>query len=149
MSFPTSPTNGQTTTVNNIDYIYDSTAGAWTRQGISNPNGAIFTRVVTITDATSITVNADVTDVAAQLNTQAAGTLTINAPTGTLRDGQKLLFRIRCTNVQTLSWNAVFDGSTDLVLPTSTTGGSKFDYFGVIYNSTASKWDLIAKVQGF
>lgn len=149
MSFPSSPTNGQTATVNNIDYVYDSTSQAWTRQAISNPNGSIFTRVVTIADATSITVNADVTDVAAQLNTQAAGTLTINAPTGTIRDGQKLLYRIRCTNVQTLSWNAVFDGSTDLVLPTATTGGSKFDYFGVIYNSTSSKWDLIAKVQGF
>jgi hypothetical protein len=149
MSFPTSPTNGQVATINNIDYIYDSTYQAWSRQPISNPNGSIFTRVVTITDATSITVNADVTDLALQLNTQTAGTLTINAPTGTLRDGQKLLFRIKCTNVQTLSWNAVFDGSSDLVLPTATTGGLKFDYFGVIYNSTASKWDLIAKIQGF
>ena len=149
MSFPTSPTNGQTTTVNNVDYIYDSTAQAWTRQGISNPNGSIFTRVVTITDATSITVNADITDVALQLNTQTAGTLTINAPTGTIRNGQKILYRIRCTNVQTLSWNVIFSGSSDLVLPSATTGGSKFDYFGVIYNSTSSKWDLIAKVQGF
>jgi hypothetical protein len=149
MSWPTNPTNGQTATVNNIDYVYDSTSQAWTRQPISNPNGATFTRVTTVTDATSITANADTTDVVVQLNTQTAGTLTINAPTGTIRNGQKLLYRIRCTNVQTLSWNAVFAGSTDLTLTTSTTGGSKFDYFGVIYNSTSSKWDLIAKIQGF
>ena len=31
MSFPTSPTNGQTTVLNNITYQYNSTLGAWTR----------------------------------------------------------------------------------------------------------------------
>lgn len=31
MAFPTSPTNGQTTTINNIIYTYNSTKGAWVR----------------------------------------------------------------------------------------------------------------------
>ena len=35
MAFPTSPTNGQTTTLNNITYIYNSTLGAWDVQGSS------------------------------------------------------------------------------------------------------------------
>jgi hypothetical protein len=31
MAFPLSPVNGQTTTLNGINYIYNSTSGAWTR----------------------------------------------------------------------------------------------------------------------
>jgi hypothetical protein len=31
MAFPVSPTNGQTATVNNITYVYNSTHGSWTR----------------------------------------------------------------------------------------------------------------------
>lgn len=106
-------------------------------------------RVVSIADATSITLNANTTDLGVQLNTQSAGTLTINAPTGTPSDGQKIMLRIRTSNVQTLSFNAIFQGSTDLSLPTSTSGSSKFDYMGFIYNSTSTKWQLLAKMFGF
>jgi len=106
-------------------------------------------RVVSYTDATSITINADTTDMATMANTQSAGTFTVNAPTGTLVNGQKLLFRMTSTNVQTFSWNAVFRGSTDLPLPTASSGSGKEDYLGFIYDSTSSKWDLIAKNFGF
>lgn len=106
-------------------------------------------RVVALADATSVTFNADTTDVATQANTQAVGTLTINAPTGTPFNGQKLIFRLQSTNVQTFSWNAAFQGSTDLGLPTVSSGSSKYDYIGFMYNSTASKWQMIAKVFGF
>jgi hypothetical protein len=106
-------------------------------------------RVVTIADGTSVTINGDTTDIAVQTNTQAAGTLTINAVTGTLYNGQKIIFRLKSTNVQTFSWNAVFAGSTDLSLPTSSTGSSKYDYVGFIYNTDASKWQIVAKNFGF
>lgn len=33
MAFPTSPTNGQTYTVNNVTYVYNSTLGVWDVQG--------------------------------------------------------------------------------------------------------------------
>lgn len=36
MAFPSSPTNGQTATVNNIAYTYDSAKNAWTRQIITS-----------------------------------------------------------------------------------------------------------------
>ena len=111
--------------------------------------GAVPFRVVVIADGTSITMNADTTDMATQANTQAAGTLTINAPTGTLSNGQKLILRLLSTNVQTFSWNAVFAGSTDVALPTASSGSSKYDYMGFIYNSTATKWQMIAKNFGF
>lgn len=106
-------------------------------------------RVVSIADGTSVTINADTTDIAIQVNTQAVGTLTINAPTGAAYNGQKLIFRLQSTNVQTFSWNSAFAASTDLNLPSASSGSSKYDYVGFIYNSTASKWQLIAKVFGF
>ena len=112
-------------------------------------NKTIQPRVVTIADATSVTINADTTDIATQANTQSAGTLTINAPTGTPFNGQKIIFRLSSTSIQTFSWNAAFQGSTDLNLPTASSSGGKYDYVGFIYNSTATKWQLVAKVFGF
>jgi hypothetical protein len=106
-------------------------------------------KVVAIANATSITVNTDTTDIATQANTQAVGTLTVNAPTGTAINGQKFILRLTSTNVQTFSWNAVFAGSTDITLPTVSSGSSKTDYLGFIYNSTAVKWQMVAKVFGF
>ena len=117
--------------------------------GTGNSSGTATTRVVVIANATSITVNADTTDIATQANTQVAGTLTVNAPTGTIANGQKFILRLTSTNVQTFSWNAVFQGSTDIALPTVSSGGGKTDYVGFIYNSTSAKWQMIAKVFGF
>jgi len=102
-----------------------------------------------IADGASVSINVDTTDLAYQINTQAAGTLTVNAPTGTLKNGDKLLLRVKSTNIQTFSWNAIFIGSTDLPLPTTTTGSSKTDYIGFMYNSNTSKWELIATNFGF
>ena len=125
----------------------DASAVAITGGSVSGTT--VTQRVVVIADATSVTINADTTDIATQANTQSAGTLTINAPTGTPVNGQKLVFRLRSTNAQTFSWNAVFAGSTDLSLPTTSSGSSKYDYVGFMYNSTAAKWQLLAKNFGF
>ena len=110
---------------------------------------AVTQRVVVIADGTSITINADTTDIATQANTQSAGTLTIAAPTGTPVNGQKLILRLLSSNIQTFSWNAVFAGSTDLTLPTASTGSSKYDYMGFMYNSASSTWQMLAKNFGF
>lgn len=116
---------------------------------ITLPSQNATVRVVSIADGTSITVNSDTTDIATQVNTQVAGTLTINAVTGTPSNGQKFIIRLQATNAQTFSWNAVFTGSTDLSLPTTSSSGSKYDYLGFIYNSTATKWQMLAKNFGF
>lgn len=137
---------------------FDSSNTAPTASTRLNYNGDLYAtsfigvnkpRIVTIADANSVTMNADTTDIASQTNTQAVGTLTINAITGTLFDGQKIIFRLQSTNIQTFSWNAVFAGSIDLSLPSTSSGSSKYDYMGFIYNSTAAKWQLLAKVFGF
>lgn len=112
-------------------------------------SGGSRTRTTTIATGTSITMNSDTTDLAIQVNTQAAGTLTINAPTGTPVDGQKIMLRLTSTNAQTFSWNAIFGGSTDMVLPTTSSGSGKEDYIGFIYDAISTKWHLIAKSFGY
>ena len=109
----------------------------------------IIPRVVTIVNGTSITIDGTTTDIAVQFNTQSVGTLTVNAPTGTPVDGQKILLRLNSLNIQTFSWNSVFSGSTTTPLPVFSSGGSLYDYFGFIYNSTSNKWNLVAYNVGF
>jgi len=147
-----------TATVTNIEDAANSSESSWEINldgavGIVGYTGSVGTfanvRVTSITDDTSITVNVDTTDLAKQNNTQSAGTLTINAPTGTPNDAQKFLLKIKSTNVQTYSFNAIFVGSTDLSLPTSTSGSGKTDYLGFIYDADASKWEFVGKIFGF
>lgn len=123
---------------------------AWTGLDYGGIQGPTYgSKVVTVTDTTSITPNADTTDIVVQNNTQSAGTLTINAPTGTISNGQRLLFQLTCTNAQTFSFNAAYIGSADLSLPGATTGSGKTDYVGFIYYSSTSKWHILAKNFGF
>lgn len=123
------------------------TGGTATSMAISS--SSITKRVVALADATSITIDADTTDIATQANTQSVGTLTINAPTGTPVNGQQLMLRLRSTNVQTFAWNSAFAGSSDLSLPSASSGASLYDYLGFQYNATAAKWQLLAKNFGF
>lgn len=113
------------------------------------PTGRVQKRTVAVADATSITPNSDTTDICTQPNTQAVGTLTINAPTGTPVSGQGLQIRIKSTNVQTFSFNAIYRASTDLPFPTASTGASKTDYLCFEYNFTDTKWDYVGKNFGF
>lgn len=50
MAFPSSPTNGQQATVNNIVYTYNSTKGAWVR--LSTPGVPLAANALTLSDAT-------------------------------------------------------------------------------------------------
>lgn len=130
----------------NAGFTFNKTTGIL---AVPSVTGAILPRVVVISDGTSVTINSDITDMATQTNTQPAGTLTIDAPTGTPFNGQKLTFRLQSANVQTFSWNAIFTASTDLPLPATSTGGNAYDYLGFVYNSTATQWQLLAKNFGF
>lgn len=128
----------------------NAAGGFPTTDGVASlTNKEIVKRVVTISSASSITPNIDTTDILVQANTESVGTLTMNAPTGSAVDGQSLVIRLSSTAVQTFSWNAIYQGSADLALPTATSSSSKFDYLGFIYNSTANKWQLLAKNFGF
>lgn len=101
----------------------------------------------TMANATSITPAIGY-DASRQDNTQAIGTLTVNAPTGTASDGDRIILVIKTTNVQTYAFNAIYVGSTSLALPT-VSEATKTDYIEFRYNSTATKWYLINFKGGF
>jgi len=79
--------------------------------------------------------------------TALAGNLTINADAGTPINGQKILFRIKDSgSTRTLTWTTGTSKSfreIGTLLPTATTA-NKVVYVGGIYNSTDSRWDVIA-----
>jgi hypothetical protein len=69
--------------------------------------------------------------------------LTVAAPTGTPVDGNKLILRILDNGTaRAITWNATYTviGTT---LPTTTTI-NKMLYVGCIYNSTNTRWDVVA-----
>lgn len=103
-------------------------------------------RVTSITSSTTPTPDVSVED---QLQiTALAGNATFGAPTGTPTNGQPLIIRIKDNGTaRTLAWNAIYR-AVGTVLPT-TTIVSKTLYVGCVYNSTDTKWDVVAVQQEF
>ncbi len=87
--------------------------------------------------------------ITSQVNTEALGTLTIAAPLGTPTDAQQIVIRLKSTNVQTYSWNAIYRGSVSAALETASSGGDLTDYLLFQYNATDTKWDYMAAQLGF
>ena len=101
-------------------------------------------RLVTALD-TSITPNSNTHDIINQDNAAALGTLTINADTGSPANGQRLLFRLTCTNVQTLAFNTQYQAISAMTLPSATTGGGTTDVIEFLWNTGNNKWQMILK----
>lgn len=100
--------------------------------------------VVTAADTATLTVDADATDMS--VLTAQAQALTIANPTGTPTQGQKLIIRIKDNGTaRAISYGTQYRALGNS-LP-STTVISKTLYLGVIYNSTDTKWDLVAVAQ--
>jgi hypothetical protein len=117
--------------------------------GATTPAAGTFTtlvgrtnpRISSATTATSLTPSIATADVYAY--TALASALTINAPTGTPLDGNKLIFRLLDNGTaRALTWDATYTviGTT---LPT-TTVINKTTYVGCIYNANNTRWDVIA-----
>lgn len=120
----------------------NSTGGFATINGVATfTNKRFDPRVSSTTSTASITP--DISSFDQYAVTAQAATLTINAPTGTPVDGNKLIFRILDNGVaQTLSWNGTYT-VIGVTLPTTTTAG-KMTYVGCIYNAANTRWDVIA-----
>jgi hypothetical protein len=104
-------------------------------------NKRIDPRVVSTASASSLTPDISAADIYAY--TALASNLTINAPTGTPVNGNKLIFRILDNGVaRTLTWNATYT-AIGVTIPTTTTV-SKMTYVGCIYNLANTRWDVIA-----
>ena len=88
-------------------------------------NKRVTPRVVTATDATSITPNTDNANTTYQANTQGAGTLTINADAGTPTNGQIWILWVKATSAQTASFNSGANGYIPMgaALPTTFAAG--------------------------
>jgi hypothetical protein len=123
--------------------FFDSVNGNRLSIKDSSGNVTFFQRsgTQTTTSTATLTINADVQDLG--VITAQAAALTIAAPTGTPIQGQKLIFRIKDNGTaRGITWNAIFRviGTT---LPT-TTVINKTTYVVCIYNSTDTKWDVVA-----
>ena len=104
-------------------------------------NKRIDPRVTSTASASTLTPDISASDVYAY--TALAAGLTINAPTGTPLDGDKLIFRLLDNGTsRALTWNATYT-VIGVTLPTATTI-SKTTYVGCIYNANNTRWDVIA-----
>jgi len=72
-----------------------------------------------------------------------SGNLTINAPTGSVTEGSKIIFRILDDGTsRRLNWNGIYR-PIGVITPEATVAG-KLIYVGTIYNQISSKWDIIS-----
>lgn len=118
----------------------DTLTGKATTDTLTNKR--ITKRIVTAADAASITPNSDNADITYQSNTQAAGTLTINADGGTPTNGQLWELWVKSTNAQTASFNAGFI-AMGTALPTTFAAGKNVKIL-FQYDTNTSKWGCLA-----
>ena len=156
----TSLTAPQFTTIE-LGHATDTTlarvsAGVISVEGVTVPtisststitNKRIEPRIVSAASYTTDTgTSLDVSTTDIFVITAQAGALLFNAPGGTPVQGQRLVIRIKDNGTaRALTWNAVFR-AMGTALP-STTVLSKTLYLGFFYNSTDTKWDLVASAQ--
>lgn len=114
--------------------------------------GAVFgraasTAVVSLTDATTIAVDASLGN---HFRVTLAGNRTLGAPTNPV-DGQKIIFEIiqDATGTRTLTYASGYVFSTDIPTPILSTAANKRDFLGFVYNSTTAVWCCLAVVRGF
>jgi len=80
--------------------------------------------------------------------TASGGNMTINAPTGTPVNGQKMIIRIKDDGtVRGLTFDAIYRAG-DILLPTATVV-NKTMYLGFMYSAYSNKWDLLGYVDNF
>lgn len=116
--------------------VWDGTGGNILKDG-----GPFKTpRIVTAADDATSVINIDTTDV---YQLTAVANDTAFSITGTPTDGQKLIIRFKDAGVsKNLTWDAAFV-VVGVTLPTATSAG-KWHYVGCQYNSSASKWHVLA-----
>lgn len=117
----------------------DTVAGIAATQTLTNKR--VDPRVSSSASAASVTP--DIASYDQYAFTALAGGLTINAPTGTPVDGNKLIFRFLDNGTsRALTWNATYT-AIGVIIPTATTV-SKTTYVGCIYNANNTRWDVVA-----
>jgi hypothetical protein len=131
-------------------------SGALTSLGAAALAGATFTgylapAVVTLTDASTVAVNAALGNDLRLLMTSAVGsTRQLGTPSSPV-DGQRLDVMITqdSSGSRLLTYSSAYLFSTGLPSPTLTTTASYTDILGFIYNASLSKWLFVAFLNGF
>lgn len=105
------------------------------------PTNRLF-RITTLTDGATVTPDADTTDIG---EWTIGGNRTLAAPSGTPRNGQQLMLRIKqdATGSRLVTWNSIYTfpgGGT----PTLSITANALDVIGFQYNSATSKWECMA-----
>ena len=129
------------TTIANIDeFIIEDSGASFVKKSVKRK--AIINPIsITTASTATLTIDTDVSDFAT-ITAQAEG-LTIGAPTGSPVEGQKLIIRLKDDgSARAITFNAIFR-ALGVTLPT-TTVVSKTTYLGLVYNSTDTKWDIVA-----
>jgi len=125
-----------------------ASAGVLAVEGVTVPtisststltNKRVTPRVTAVSNTTSWTIDSDAYDYAE--NTGLTAGVTVNAPTGTPTNGQKLWISLTGTASRAITWNAAFEAST-IALPTTTSGTARLDV-GFIWNTATSKWRCV------
>jgi hypothetical protein len=107
--------------------------------------GSLSARYTTksISAASASSVTPDISAYNQYSYTALAAGLTIEAPTGTPVDGDRLMFRIKDNGTsRAITWNAIYR-IVGTVLPIATVA-NKTSYVGCIYNAADTKWDVVA-----
>lgn len=104
-------------------------------------------RIFTLTDAATIAVNADTTDIGV---VTLAGNRTLGNPSGTPTDGQELIIRVRQdgTGGRTLAYDTQYR-FTGAAAPTVTSTANETSYLRFMYHAADVKWDLISSALDF
>lgn len=102
---------------------------------------------VALTDAATIATDAAL---GRYFRVTLAGNRTLGNPTNAV-DGQKVVWELiqDATGSRTITLGSNFALGTSIAAVTLTTTASKRDFLGAIYNSTATKWYVIAFSKGF
>lgn len=137
-------TRQQESTTSPASFTTAATVKAKITKGTMDALAVRVPRVQAVTSAATVTPNADTDDVVT-ITAQAVG-LTLANASGTPVQGQKLIVRIKDNaTARSISFGTTYRAMGNS-LPT-TTAISKTMYLGFIYNSTDTKWDLVASAQ--
>ena len=104
----------------------------------------------TITTASTATLTPDITTGDVFTITAQAAALSVANPTGTPVNGQRMIIRIKDNGTaRAITFSgAQYRASSDLAFPTTTIINRSM-YLGFIWNSTDSRWDLLARLDNF
>lgn len=112
-----------------------------TVSGITGYSGGGSPTITTLTDAATVTPNVDTTTIG--ILTSLSQNTTIANPIGTPTNYQELVIRISSSSIMRIFWGTSYNG----LLPNTTSGGDREDYFHFRYNTLDTKWDLTATNQ--